>query len=143
MNLPFGLIVESVVALLLIMTIGYCVILNDKLKKLHADRDALKQMVADLVQATDMANGAMGGLRAAANEADLTLRNRLEEADRFAIELANHVTAGRGVMDRIARITEAAEGTPHLAAPKPTRTSGAEDALEQLASMQNRRGRAA
>lgn len=143
MSLPFGLIVESVVALLLVLTIGYCVILNDKLKKLHADRDALKQMVADLVQATDMANGAIGGLRSAASEADATLKARLDEADRFAVELANHVNAGKGVMDRIARITEAAESSPQLAAPKPTRTTGAEEALEQLATMQNRRGRAA
>lgn len=143
MSMSLGLIIESFVALLLVMTIGYCVILNDKLKKLHADRDALKQMVADLVQATNMANGAMAGLRSAANEADATLQGRLQEADRFAVELANHVNAGKGVVDRIARITEATERSPHLAAPKPMRTEGAAEALEQLSAMQKRRENAA
>ena len=143
MSLPYGVIVEGVVALLLMLTIGYCVVLNDKLKRLHADRDALKQMVSDLVQATNLANTAISGLRGAASEAEETLRARLDEADRFAVELANHVNAGKAVVDRIARITEAVERSPQLAAPKPARTVGSAEALEQLAAMQKRREKAA
>eukprot|EP00873_Tetraselmis_striata_P030805 jgi/Tetstr1/451069/TSEL_038105.t1 len=73
-----------------------------------ADRAALQQMIADLVQATTMANGAIKGLRETAVEADEKLNTRLNEAERFAIELANHVNAGQAVMDRIAKITQAA-----------------------------------
>ena len=75
---------------------------------LQADRAALQQMIADLVQATTMANGAIKGLRETAVEADERLNTRLNEAERFAIELANHVNAGQAVMERIAKITQAA-----------------------------------
>jgi ABC-type transporter Mla subunit MlaD len=146
MNLPFGLLIEGVVALLLALTIGYCVVLNDKLKKLHADRDALKQMVTDLVQATDLANGAISALRQAAGEADDRLRGQLEEVDRVSAELSESVSAGRGVMDRIARVTQVVQTHDELVpppvaeAPKP---AGARQALDQLAELQKRRENAA
>ncbi|UJQ95414.1 DUF6468 domain-containing protein [Mariluticola halotolerans] len=157
-SLPFGIIVESAVAVLLMLTIGYCILLNDRLKKLHADRDALKQMIGDLIRATDMANSAIKGLREAATEADATLTSRMEEADRFAVELANHVTAGRTVMDRIARVTDTVRRNQAPAAPAPQAqvkaplpgdgpiapsAKGAQAALERLAAHQRRRESAA
>ncbi|HCO54784.1 MAG TPA: hypothetical protein DIT93_07175 [Pelagibacterium sp.] len=106
--MPLGLMIEIAVAALLATTIGYCIVLNGRIKNLQADRAALQQMIADLVQATTMANGAIKGLRETAVEADERLNSRLNEAERFAIELANHVNAGQAVMDRIAKITQAA-----------------------------------
>lgn len=106
--MPLGLMIEIAVAALLATTIGYCIVLNGRIKNLQADRAALQQMIADLVQATTMANGAIKGLRETAFEADERLNSRLNEAERFAIELANHVNAGQAVMDRIAKITQAA-----------------------------------
>ena len=107
-GLPSGLIIEGAVAILLATTIGYCIVLNRKITNLQADRTALQQMVSDLVQATTLANAAIRGLKETAVEADETLNQRLNDAERFAIELANHVNAGQAVMDRIARITQAA-----------------------------------
>ncbi|WP_421951626.1 DUF6468 domain-containing protein [Pelagibacterium sp.] len=106
--MPLGLMIEIAVAALLATTIGYCIVLNGRIKNLQADRAALQQMIADLVQATTMANGAIKGLRETAVEADERLNTRLNEAERFAIELANHVNAGQAVMERIAKITQAA-----------------------------------
>lgn len=143
-NLPLGLMVEGAVAILLMLTIGYCIVLNERLKKLHADRDLLRQMVVDLVSATDLANKAIGGLREAASEADITLDGRLREAERFAMELANHVSAGQSVMERIARITDAARNHEAFAEPAPVPTMnpeprGAQAALQRLmAHHQNR-----
>src|ERR1700754_3383165 len=99
-GLPFGVFVESAVSLLLAVTIGDCVVLNNRLKRLHDDRDELRIMVTDLVQATDLANTAVKELKNAAVEADLALNARLEEAERFGIELANHVAAGQQVLQR-------------------------------------------
>lgn len=108
MELPLGLMIELAVAVLLATTIGYCMLLNKRIKGLHADRAALQQMIADLVGATTLANGAIKGLKETALEADERLNQRLNDAERFAIELANHVNAGQAVMDRIAKITQAA-----------------------------------
>jgi len=106
--MAFGVIVESLVSILLAVTIGYCVVLNSRLQRLHSDRDELRQMVADLVSATTLADAAIKELKTTAVEADLTLAARLEEAERFGVELAYHVNAGQSVLDRIARVTSAA-----------------------------------
>ncbi len=164
-GMPLGLIVEGAVAVLLIVTIVYCIVLNDRLKKLHADRDALRQMVGDLVNATEMANNAISSLREAATEADETLNSRLQEADRFAVELANHVNAGKQIMDRLARISETVKRSDRqapVATPAPeqldpsdrldagaaeqvsgTRAKGAHAALDRLAAHKRNRENAA
>ena len=148
-GLPFGMLVEGAVSLLLMVTIGYCVVLNERLKRLHADRDAMRVMVSDLVQATDLANAAVGELKQSAVEADLSLRSRLEEAERFGIELANHVAAGQEVMERIARVTAAMQKArapveqPSPPAPEPQAPSKLQSALQPLAARQRIRGDAA
>ncbi len=139
-NIFLGMMVELAVSFLLILTIGYCFILNNRLKKLHADKDALKQMVSDLVKATNLANGAIVNLRKSASEADIMLSERLKEADRFAVELANHVSSGQSVLQRIAKITDAANYSKQQPEPK---KSGANMALERLKEYQRRKGKAA
>lgn len=140
-GLPLGLFVESAVSVLLGLTIGYCVVLNQRLKRLHADKDELRQMVADLVGATNLANQAIRELKQTAVEADLALNSRLEEAERFGIELANHVTAGTVLMERIAKITSVAR---HSQAIEPVeQPNKVQSALEQLQTRVRTRGAAA
>ena len=140
-GLPLGLLVEGAVAVLLALTIGYCVVLNQRLKRLHADKDVMRQMVADLVGATNLANQAIKELKQTAVEADLSLNARLEEAERFGIELANHVTAGTVLMERIAKITSVAR---HSQAIEPVeQPNKVQSALEQLSSRVRTRGVAA
>lgn len=146
-GLPLGLFVEAAVAGLLALTIGYCVVLNARLKRLHQDRDTLRQMVADLIHATDLANAAVRELKSTAIETDMVLGSRLEEAEKFGIELANHVAAGHSLMERIARITSVARQPEVLAdepvvAPAPV-TSKLNSALQQLASRPRISGTAA
>lgn len=142
MGLPLGLIVEGLVSVLLLLTIGYAIVLNERLKKLHGDREALKQSVAELVQATELANRAIAELKQTAAEADTTLGVRMEQADQFAIELANHVTAGQAVMDRIAKILKASRERDMPDRP-PTPANRAQEALRRLRSHQMDKGEAA
>ncbi len=129
--MQFPLLVELAVAVLLALTIGYCVVLNQRLQRLHADKDVMRQMIADLVGATNLANQAIKELKQTAIEADGQLNARLEEASRFGVELANHVNAGSVLMDRIAKITSVARHSRELepAAPAP---SGVKSALKHL-----------
>ena len=151
-GLPFGLIVETLVAILLATTIGYCVVLNQRLKRLHSDRDQLRKMVTDLITATNLANSAIKELKTTAIEAEQVLEARLSEAERFGVELAQHVSAGQQVMEKIARITSAARGPAGSAEPGTIPTPVVELhpeqnrlalALEQLASRPRIRGDAA
>ncbi len=141
-GLPLGIVVETLVAILLATTIGYCVILNQRLKRLHADRGELRQMVADLVQATGLANTAIQELKATAQEAETVLEARLGEAEKFGVELANHVSAGQQIMERLARITSAARAQPldDRLEPEPNKV---QSALQQLSLHPRIRGNAA
>lgn len=141
LGLSLGILVEGAVAVLLALTIGYCIVLNQRLKRLHQDKDAMRQMVADLVSATNLANQAIKELKSTAVEADLTLTTRLEEAERFGVELANHVTAGTVLMERIARITSVAR---HSQTVEPVEeTNKVQSALQQLSARVRNRGVAA
>ncbi len=142
LGLSLGIIVETAVAILLATTIGYCIVLNQRLKRLHSDRDTLRKMVADLVQATTLANAAVHELKTAALEADTVLNGRLEEAEKFGVELANHVTAGQQVMDKIAKITSMARNNQPLD-DRPVEPGKVQSALQQLAMRPRTRGNAA
>ena len=140
-GLPLGLFVEGAVAILLALTIGYCVLLNQRLKRLHQDKDAMRQMVADLVGATNLANQAIKELKSTAVEADLSLTARLEEAERFGVELANHVTAGTVLMERIAKITSVARHSQAIEPVEPP--NKVQTALQKLSERVRSRGAAA
>ncbi|WEJ59982.1 DUF6468 domain-containing protein [Devosia sp. FJ2-5-3] len=154
MGLSLGLFIEGAVALLLALTLGYCIVLNRRLTLLHADRDALRLMVGDLVTATSLANQAIKELKTTAVEADLSLTSRLEEAERFGIQLANHINSGNALMQRIAKITAAGRRTPAPvagldllpgapAAAPAHGTNKVRAALEQLSTRVHNRGVAA
>lgn len=141
-GISVGLVMEAAVAILLVVTIGYCMVLNWRLKRLHADRDTLQIMIADLVRATDLANAAVKELKGTASEADAVLNARLEEAEAFGVELANHVAAGHTLLERIAKMMDAAQ----VRVPKPMRPderNKVQSALQQLSSRPRIRGDAA
>lgn len=155
-GIGLGMVVEASVAVLLAVTIGYCVILNARLKRLHADRDTLQKIVGDLVQATALANAAVMELKTAALEADTKLVTRLEEAGRFEQTLSQSVATGSQLIEKIARITAAARTqmqpeavpAPAKAEAKPTPANvepqgRLASALQQLAMRPGIGGRAA
>jgi Domain of unknown function (DUF6468) len=114
-----GMLVEGSVTILLAVTIGYCAILNQRLKRLHSDRETLAKMVGDLVHATGLANSAVTELKTAALEADAKLNDRLEQAEKFEIELSAQVANGAQLIEKIARITAAARAQPLPEVPAP------------------------
>lgn len=116
LGMSLGMLVESSVAVLLAVTIGYCVVLNTRLKRLHADREALGKIVSDLVQATALANSAIRELKTAALEADTRLGERLEEAEKLETTLGQQLATGGQLIEKISRITAAARAHAREAA---------------------------
>jgi hypothetical protein len=100
----FGLMIEGLVALLLLVTIGYCVILNERLKRMRSDEQSLKATIAELITATEMAERAVVGLRATARDCEGTLGERLQFAERLAGELGGQVAAGDILLARLSRV---------------------------------------
>lgn len=112
--LPIGMIIESLVAVLLVVTIGYCWILNRRLQRLRADEETLRATISELITATEIAERAILGLKATANDADKTLGSRLSQAEQMSKLLADQLGEGEVVLTRIAQIAEAAR-TAHTA----------------------------
>ena len=99
----FGLMIESLVALLLMLTIGYCVILNSRLKRLKADEQSLKATIAELITATEIAGRAVAGLKATAEECDGTLGERMRAAERLSAGMERQLKAGEMLLGELLR----------------------------------------
>lgn len=104
-----SLLIESLVAVLLVLTIGYCLILNRRLKRLRADESSLRATIAELVAATTVAERAIEGLRTTVTDCDATLGERLRNAERISSDLARDVKRGDEIISRIQRIAVAAK----------------------------------
>jgi hypothetical protein len=113
----FAVIIESLVAILLMITIGYCVVLNKRLTRLKADEHALKATISELITATEIAERAIAGLKLTVRECDDNLGERLRTAERFCADIDRQLAAGDRVMDRLARIVSATR--PETALPAP------------------------
>jgi Domain of unknown function (DUF6468) len=119
-----GVIVEMLVAILLALTIIYCISLNRRLKLLKADEQSLRATISELVTATEIAERAIGGLKLTVHECEAGLGERLRSADRFTADLDRSVAAGQQLLDRLTRIVVAggnaiAEAQPKAPAPQP------------------------
>jgi hypothetical protein len=114
-----GFMIESVVALLLLVTIGYCVVLNRRLKRLKDDEQTLKATISELITATEMAERAVEGLKVTAHECEGTLGARLQAAERFCADLNRQVRAGELILNRLSRIAVAARTPTEASLPAP------------------------
>jgi hypothetical protein len=101
------LTIESLVSILLLLTILYCIRLNEQLKRLKADGSSMQQTIAELITATDSAERAIAGLKNTVREADETLGERLKTAERFSVEMRANATAGAEVLNRLSKIAGA------------------------------------
>jgi hypothetical protein len=113
MSNGLGLMIESLVAVLLLLTIGFCLVLNGRLKKLKADEQALKGTISELITATEIAERAIAGLKMTVRDCDQNLSERLRAGDALAGELGRQLEGGRQVLAQLAQITLAAR--PHNA----------------------------
>jgi hypothetical protein len=131
----FGVIIEMLVAILLALTIIYCVMLNKRLKLLKADEQSLRATISELVTATEIAERAIAGLKLTVEDCEVGLGARLRSADRFTADLDRSIAAGKDVLDRLTQIVVAGGGTVP-AAPRPAIGDTPRDAQAVAAAAQ-------
>jgi uncharacterized protein DUF6468 len=119
-NHAFALIIESLVAVLLMLTICYCFLLNKRLLRLKADEQSLKATISELITATEIAERAITGLKVTVRECDQNLGERLRTAERFSAEMERQLAAGDDVLDRLTKIVMATR--PQALAPQAAAT---------------------
>ena len=100
--MPAGMILESLVAVLLLVTIGYCFILNKRLSLLRNGQSELNDVVRLLNEAAEKARVGVEQLRRSSLSIaeDLTEKNRVGRA--LADELSMIVESGNSLADRLA-----------------------------------------
>lgn len=105
----YGLVIESLVAVLLGLTIGYCFILNKRLLRLRADESAMRGTIAELITATDFAERAIRSLRDITQQTNDTLGDGLRASIDVTRDLEDQIARGEEVLDRIAQIAVVAD----------------------------------
>jgi Domain of unknown function (DUF6468) len=131
MSHSLGIAIESLVAVLLIITIAYCMLLNKRLKRLKADEHSLKATIAELITATEIAERAIGGLKHTVRDVNENLGTKLTAATEMSEQLRKQLGECDNVVRRLSKITSAARpstapaATEPAGAPAPAPVSGA------------------
>ncbi|MFK7791370.1 MAG: DUF6468 domain-containing protein [Devosiaceae bacterium] len=100
-NLPLSVVIEGLVAILLVITIGYCILLNSRLKRLRADEEGLRATIGELLTATEIAERAIQGLRTTSAQCDQAIGQRLKEAAHVSDQLSAKLNAAGAVAQRV------------------------------------------
>ena len=116
MSYHYGYLVESMVSILLLLTILYCVRLNNQLRLLKADEQTLRATISELITATEIAERAIAGLKSTMREGEQNLGARLQRAETVTGDIERQLAAGEQLLARLIRITGAARPADEMTA---------------------------
>ena len=108
MTHQFGYFIESMVSILLLLTILYCVRLNKQLRLLKADEQSLRATISELITATEIAERAIAGLKQTMREGEQGLSSRIQKSEQLAADIDKQMKAGEQLLSKLARIAAAA-----------------------------------
>lgn len=117
MSHSLGIVIEALVAVLLVLTIGYCMLLNKRLKKLKADEQSLKATIGELITVTEIAERAIGGLKHTVRDVNENLGAQINAAAALAEQLKAQLAEGDHVVRRLSKIAIAARPPASAAEP--------------------------
>ena len=135
MSYGLGFMIESAVAILLAITIIYCILLNERLKRLKGDEANMKGMVVELVSAITAAERAVAGLKITVAECEAKVGSQLEHAERLNLDIERQSQTAEGILQKFTRLVTAARTVPELATVTPLPTPPA-DAKSMAATAQ-------
>jgi len=92
---------DAIVAVLLVVTISYAVMLNQRLNVLRGDRAKLEALVAGLTVAAQRAEGGIAGLREASEDSGRRLEKQIEEGRKLRDDLHYMLERGAQIADRL------------------------------------------
>ncbi|MGN6571069.1 MAG: DUF6468 domain-containing protein [Pseudolabrys sp.] len=131
MNYHFGFAIESMVSVLLLLTILYCVRLNKQLRLLKADEQSLRVTISELVTATEIAERAIGGLKQTMREGEQVLSAKLARSEELSGEIEQKMKAAETLLGKLARIAAVARPA---GAPEPERATPPDPAVVAAAA---------
>lgn len=93
---------DAIVAVLLIATIAYSVVLNRRLGAVRSDREKFEVLVRNLNTASHRAEAAVTNLRVTADELSRRLEKKVDEARALSDDLTYMIERGGGIADKLA-----------------------------------------
>ena len=99
--MPIDLLLDALVAVLLVVTSGYCFILDRRLRELRSGQDGMKEIIRALNQATEQAQSAIAHLKISGDAAGHDLRETVSKARALADELSLMLESGNNIADRL------------------------------------------
>ena len=111
--MTFSLALDVLVAILLVVTIAYAVVLNRRLAALRRDRTKLEHLATSFGEATQRAGDSTIKLKQAAG----ALEACMEKAHKMREELKYLVDRGSGAADRLEQGIRATRGRPEPTTP--------------------------
>jgi|GEM_PF-630016 len=118
------LILDGILVALLVATVGYCVVLERRLRALRADHGVFARMIGEFAAATTRAEDGIARLAAASAEHGARLDERTSAARAAADELAFLVDRAERLADRLAAVP----ANPHPGTSGPKGGEGAKPA---------------
>lgn len=95
--LSMEMIFDAAVAVLLLVTIGYCVVLSRKMSAIRQSREELQSFLTDFTRAISRAELSVEQLKALQGDADATLNAHIEQAQYIANDLSYLSDKGENV----------------------------------------------
>jgi len=126
-----SIILDILVAVLLVVTIGYAVVLNKRLGSLRGDKEELERLTRGFIETTERAETGIGELR---SMTDL-LQERIKRAESLRDDLLFLMERGNSAADRLEVVVRnARDQEPVVGAEKtePQPTQPAPDAAAKL-----------
>lgn len=113
--------VEVALEILLVATLGYCILLERRLAAVRKGQEGLSRTIGELNMAIAGAGASLRALKAAAGEAAGTLDERLKRARLHIDELAVLTGSAERIADRIERgVSNAPRSVPLADIPLPS-----------------------
>jgi hypothetical protein len=118
-HLDLSFFMELALDLLLVFTLGYCIVLERRLATVRKGQEGLARTIGELNMAIAGAGASLRALKAAAGEAAATLDERLKRARLHIDELSVLTASGERIAARMenASTRPAARPTPEMALP--------------------------
>jgi hypothetical protein len=110
---------DGLVAILLVVTVGYCLMLNRRLTGLRANQAEMRKLLSDFTEATKQAEISVSHLKTASDRISGSLDDRMTEARALADELASITQSGGRLAERIENGLVGRANPAQRAAPKP------------------------
>ncbi|MDO8289006.1 MAG: DUF6468 domain-containing protein [Parvibaculum sp.] len=104
MDISMGAMLEVIVSVLLVATIGYCATIDRRLRAMRDGQDGLRDLINDLSGATTQAMSAIAHLRQASDATGAALTEQVKKGSLLADELSLMVQAGNDIANRLGGI---------------------------------------